>query len=647
MGSGQRLRERVRSRYAVKLLAVSLLITAVIVAGGTIIAYQVSDRVTKEQLQSVEGNAELEAEGLARWFEGEQDSVRLLSAHDGVVPSNRTITERTLTGQLNRAPDELVSLHVVERAAEQPSNGTTERVVSSTDDVEGEELATTNVDWGKTADDEEVRFQFDGTEDVLVSWVYLDGGNMSVAIASPTRDGNHVLVAEYHPSTRVARTADAFAGANTIVLGGVSAYVMFEKDSPNEFRPYKGESTSTEVESRIENGSDQFARINGSALGETEVRGYHSVPSEGVNWVVVKEVPRSSALAVTNQIQNNLVGLIGLVFVGFLLLGGMIHYGPIRSIRRLSKRADAVASGDLAVEIEDDGRIDEVGQLQRSLRKTKSYIETITEQAERIAQRRFDSDVLDEDVPGPVGEAMVAMRDDLERFVTEREQREQRLEVFNRVLRHNLRNRLDVINSHTERLAEQTDSDHAEAVLSETDRLAEISTRARRIDRLMTRNREPTTVDLGTMLHDILAEIESDSITVETDVSSAATLRTDRKTLRTTLVSPLENAADYADSVVTIAIESTEGGCSVVIADDGPGIPANELDSLAAGTETDLQHGRGLGLWQLKWGVSALGGELSFESEAGTTVRIRLPDLGEDGSEAEHPSRLDFDAGPH
>ena len=123
---------------------------------------------------------------------------------------------------------------------------------------------------------------------------------MSVAIASPTPDGDHVLIGEYHPSTRVAAAADATNDTSTVVLGGVSGYVMFEKNRPNEFRPYKGESTVTEVESRIEERPNQFAPISGAELGDTEVRGYHSVPSDGVNWVVVKEVPRSTALAVTN-----------------------------------------------------------------------------------------------------------------------------------------------------------------------------------------------------------------------------------------------------------------------------------------------------------------------------------------------------------
>lgn len=635
MGSGQYLPEGFRSRYALKLLAVSLLITSVIVAGGTVLAYQVSDRVTEEQLQSIEASAELEAESLARWLEGEQKSIRLLSLHGGIEPANEAVTDRTLARQLEQAPDELASLHVVERQAEQPSNGTTERIVSSTDDIDGEELAATNIDWGETADGEEVLFRFDGTDDVLVSWVYVDRGNMSVAIASPTPDGDHVLIGEYHPSTQVTNTADAFDGARTVVLGGVSAYVMFEGDSPNEFRPYKGDDTVTEVESRIDSREDQFAPINGSELAETEVRGYHSVSSDGVNWVVVKEVPRSSALAVTDRIQRYLVGLIGFVFLGFVFLGGMIHYGPIRSIKRLSRQADAIATGDLTVDIENGDRSDEIGQLQGSLAKTQAYIETITRQAEKIARRKFDDEALDEDIPGPVGEAMAAMSDDLERFIDESRRREQRLEVFNRVLRHDLRNQLDVIDSHTERLAEETDSDHADAVLSATDRLAKTGTRARRIDRLMSRDLDPTTVDLTSVIQELLADVESEGIAVETDLPSTATLRTDEETLRATLVSPLENAIRYADSTATVALESTDGDYSVVVSDDGPGIPATELDSLAAGTETDLRHSRGLGLWQLKWGVDALGGEVSFENERGTTVRVRLPDLGGDESATE------------
>jgi methyl-accepting chemotaxis protein len=632
---GERLLpERVRSQYAVKVLTVSLLVTAVIIAGGTIIASQVSDRVTEEQLDSVEANAELEAESLARWFAGEQESIRLLSSHQGIDPSNQTRTRTTLTDELNQTSDDLVSLHVVERPTQQPSNGTTERIVTSSDSLAGEPLAETGIDWGETVTGEEVTFRFDGTTDTLVSWVYLDRGNMSVAIGSPTRDGDHVLIGEYHPSTRVAAAADAIEGTSTVVLGGVSGYVMFEKDSPNEFRPYKGDATVTEVESRIADRPDQFVPISGAELGDTEVRGYHSVPSDGVNWVVVKEVPKSTALAVTDQIRSDLIGLIGLTLAGFLLISGMIHYGPISAIRRLSNQAEAIADGDLTVDISEGNRVDEVGQLRTSLFRTKAYIETITEQAKKIAQREFDDEALDEEVPGPVGEAMVDMRHDLERFIEERERREQRLEVFNRLLRHNLRNRLDVIRSHTEQLAARTDGDDAEKVLRATDRLAAIGTRARRIDHLMDRDPEAARVDLTSVVAELLSEVDSTDVTVATDLPQSATLRTDAEILRTTLVSPLENAVKYAESTVTVSVVPTADEYTITISDDGPGIPESELESLAAGTETPLQHGRGLGLWQLRWGVEALAGDLSFETDDGTTVSITLGDIATQSEDA-------------
>mgnify|MGYP002760278527 FL=1 len=66
------------------------------------------------------------------------------------------------------------------------------------------------------------------------------------------------------------------------------------------------------------------------------------------------------------------------------------------------------------------------------------------------------------------------------------------------------------------------------------------------------------------------------------------------------------------------------------ITDDGPGIPNAELATLRSGTETDLRHGRGLGLWQLRWGVDELNGTLAFDTDDGTTVEITVPHRGEE-----------------
>jgi PAS domain S-box-containing protein len=737
-----------RSRYAIKLFGVALVIVLIIGTIGTVMAVQVADQVSDKQLQSVESNAALEADQLARWFEGEQESIRVLSAHQGIDPGDPDLTRETLLSELDQRSDEIVSLHLAERASGQPSNGTTEQVVVSTNrELEGRPLAETNIDWGENTDGEEIQYAFDGQNDVLVSWVYLDDGNMSVAMASPTPDGEHVLIGEYEPSVRIGDSTHVIEGTETVVLGGVSAYVMFEEDSPNEFRPYKADRESTEVGSRILERDDQFAPLSGSEIGEDEVRGYHSVPSDGVNWVVVKEAPRENALALTNQVQTDLAVLVGSMFLGFLLIGAVIQYGPIRSIKRLAGQANAIAKGDLSVDIEDDNRIDEIGQLRESFRNTKQYIETITRQSEKLSRQEFDAEVLDEEIPGRVGESMAQMQTDLKRFideieeereryttlveqssdgvvvvqdgrcvftndqfveitgydhetiadlqfadlvvpsdrdlvreryeqqlrgespptqyevgietrgsdrrtvelsiariehddepaalvnvrdVTQRKHREQRLEVFNRVLRHNIRNQSDIVKSHAEVLHDRTEDQHTRQILESADRLAVIGNRARTIDRIISRDVQSAEVDIAEVLERVVESVETADVTVTTDISGTGSFMTDEWILEAVLESMVDNALLSADSTLTVSAEENADGYVFTVADDGPGLPADDVAALKAGTETTHQHSRRLlGLWQLKWGVDKLAGELAFDEEDGTTVRVTLPDRRE------------------
>jgi len=211
--------------------------------------------------------------------------------------------------------------------------------------------------------------------------------------------------------------------------------------------------------------------------------------------------------------------------------------------------------------------------------------------------------------------------------ITDRKRREQRLEVFNRVLRHNLRNQLDVIKSHAEVLAAD---EHAGRILASTEKLDAIGGRARTIDRIMSRDRQPSSVDVAGLLDRALAgstAVDSE-IAVSIECPEALSVCTDEWVLQNVLESTLENACRYAESTITVTVTEQPGGCTVVVEDDGPGIPADELAALDAGTETKLQHSRGLlGLWQIKWGVDKLNGDLSFDTGAGTTVRITIPDL--------------------
>jgi PAS domain S-box-containing protein len=221
----------------------------------------------------------------------------------------------------------------------------------------------------------------------------------------------------------------------------------------------------------------------------------------------------------------------------------------------------------------------------------------------------------------------------IQRDVTERKRREQRLEVFNRILRHNLRNQLDVIRSHAEELADRTTGDHAERIVAAVDELAGIGRRARDADRILSKNETLTEVDIAQTLRETVETMAAtgSDVTVTTELPKEARLRTDEETVTMAVESALENALEHAASAVTVAVEDGPDGCVITIADDGPGIPAEALRPIEAETETRLQHGRGLGLWQLRWCVDTLNGELSFETGAGTTVRLTVPDRRESG----------------
>ena len=281
---------------------------------------------------------------------------------------------------------------------------------------------------------------------------------------------------------------------------------------------------------------------------------------------------------------------------------------------------------ETAVETLDITRTDPLGEPFESLTGRSvaelRRLETV-ELDTAVGQRRFDPQVtaFTDQHDRRLG-SLLSLRD-----VTDRELRKQRLEVLNRVLRHNLRNRVDVIKSNAEAVAAETDSDYAGAITDSADGLATLSSKARETDQLVSRPMRPSRVDLPTVLRDIVDTVGDDSVRL--DAPDAASLVTDREALCRALRNAIENAVEYADSSVRVSVQATPDGYAITVADDGPGIPASELASLDAETETPLQHGTGLGLWQLKWGVTKLNGDLSFDTSEGTTVRVTVPDQSE------------------
>ena len=350
------------------------------------------------------------------------------------------------------------------------------------------------------------------------------------------------------------------------------------------------------------------------------------------------------ALNSTGNLQQSALVLAPLVYAFALVAGTAALWVAIGrgsalnrppAVERIGRRAIAGQTDDLVFIVDVDGLIVEcnsaavetlpatreeilaapVSEFLDADRTTLRDRETVTV-GTAAGERQYDPQVstLGDDGLG----AVLSLRD-----VTERQLREQRLAVLNRVLRHNLRNKLDVIKSH----AEVLDSDHTATIADTADELDRLGNEARRIDQFLSTS-STTEVDMTDALGQARGDVDiHPDVTFSVDCPPDAVVATNREALQAALDSAVENALSYADSSVDVTVESCSDGYEVVISDDGSGVPDVELRSLDSGTETPLQHGTGLGLWQLKWAVTTIGGDLDIETTDGTTVRFTVPDL--------------------
>ena len=211
------------------------------------------------------------------------------------------------------------------------------------------------------------------------------------------------------------------------------------------------------------------------------------------------------------------------------------------------------------------------------------------------------------------------------RDVSDREVRQQRLSVLNRVLRHNLRNQMDIVKSHAEALPDTVD-EHRSSIIAAADDVTAYGRQAQQIDQFVSAQKYSSQVDLTQVVEAVLDRLSITDVTVTTDMPETAIITTNRQAATSAIESPLENAVTYATSSAAVTITTTGEGYCVIISDDGPGIPVAELNALDRGTEDPLKHTTGLGLWQLKLAVMILNGDVSFEVDNGTTVRIDIPD---------------------
>ena len=238
----------------------------------------------------------------------------------------------------------------------------------------------------------------------------------------------------------------------------------------------------------------------------------------------------------------------------------------------------------------------------------------------------------DERTPEDIVEVQLMVRD-----ATERRQREGLIAVINRVLRHNVRNKMTVIGGYAEMLEKRLEGDNASdatRIRETADRLVSLTESAQRIENNREQAPELEAIDLAPTLDHTVSQLERQypEASVTIDAPDTVVAETNER-LETALWEIVDNAAKHGGDPpsVDVGVGTTERQVEIAITDNGPGLPEMEQEVLQSETETPLVHSQGLGLWLAYWVVTSINGEIeAVSSPDGTTVTIRLP-KGSDG----------------
>lgn len=212
----------------------------------------------------------------------------------------------------------------------------------------------------------------------------------------------------------------------------------------------------------------------------------------------------------------------------------------------------------------------------------------------------------------------------------------QRLSVVNRIIRHDIRSAVNIIRGHAELARGSTDTRprSLETIEDQAARLHEIAENARLIDeQLADTEYQRIETDIIPLIQEQVGTLKAEypDVSVTKELPETSKVHTDGR-IGTAIAHILENAVQHNDSdfpKVRIEVWEQPRDQSVIlsIADNGPGIPDEEVEPLGQDIEESLSHSSGLGLWITKWIVDNSGGEIRFEENQprGTEVVIRLP----------------------
>ncbi|ELY42396.1 hybrid sensor histidine kinase/response regulator [Natronorubrum sulfidifaciens] len=209
---------------------------------------------------------------------------------------------------------------------------------------------------------------------------------------------------------------------------------------------------------------------------------------------------------------------------------------------------------------------------------------------------------------------------ELKTYERQLETQRDNLEVLNQVVRHDIRNDLQLVLAYAETLedvVDETEREYVEQVLASARNAVAITETARDVSEVMLQaDAEPTQARLRYTLERELDEIrstyENAVVTVEGSIPSVDVVADDM--LESVFRNLLTNAIEHNDveiPAVTVSATTAADHVEIRIADNGPGIPDERKATIFEEGEKGLESdGTGLGLYLVRTLVDRYGGDV-------------------------------------
>lgn len=220
--------------------------------------------------------------------------------------------------------------------------------------------------------------------------------------------------------------------------------------------------------------------------------------------------------------------------------------------------------------------------------------------------------------------------------LTERRKYEQALEVIHRVLRHDIRNEMNVALGYLENIEEETTAvvdESIDSLKSVIQRLVRRSVKAREFEKLLYEgfDQPNRSVSVDTLLEEQVSRVRDrypDS-TFELDTIPPTSIIANDM-IDKVIESLLENAVEHNPDPVTVEVSTviSDETVQIRIEDDGVGVPDPAKEQIfGREEEDDISHGEGFSLYYVDRVVNTLDGCVWVEDNeaGGATFIIEFP----------------------